>query len=235
MMVEDDDIAPLPERDSMGTVSLYVAMGWILSGFMVIVVGANAAPASRPLRKLLPIVGGYSVFMSLVVWTIAAPIVGAVDGHFWPLVPIGVVAIFCVAMFATVLERLFGLLGILPIVGILMFLGIPASGGALSIYMEPALFVHLHEVLPMAAAVEAVRSTLYFGGDIVGSCLLTFIVWGVVSLLLVTVIDRFKPVRTETPYHEVSIFGDPDVLPEDEDDEEEAGDTVESESVVAQK
>lgn len=217
-----DDVAPLPESDSMGTVSLYVAIGWIMAGFMVIVVGANAAPTSRPLRKLLPIVGGYSVFMSLVVWLIADPIVGAVSGHFWQLFATGVVAIFCCAMFATVLERLFGLLGILPIVGILMFLGIPASGGALSIYMEPVLFVHLHEYLPMAAAVESVRSILYFGGDIMGACILTFIVWGVVSLLAVTLIDKVKPLRTEIETITVPIYGDSDEEEREGDDEEGA-------------
>lgn len=212
-----DDVAPLPESDSMGTVSLYVAIGWIMAGFMVIVVGANAAPSSRPLRKLLPIVAGYAVFMSLVVWMIAGPVVGAVSGHFWQLFATGVIAIFCCAMFATVLERLFGLLGILPIVGILMFLGIPASGGALSIYMEPALFVHLHEYLPMAAAVESVRSILYFGGDIVGACILTFAVWGVVSLIAVAVIDKVKPLRTETEKITVPIYGDGSDESEDAD------------------
>lgn len=61
--VVEEDIAPLPTIDSMGTVSMYIAMGWILSGFMMIVVGANAAPASRALRKLLPLLVIYSAFV----------------------------------------------------------------------------------------------------------------------------------------------------------------------------
>ncbi|MGO1949267.1 MAG: ABC transporter permease [Mycobacteriaceae bacterium] len=217
MPVETDDITPLPDRDSLGTVSLYLAIGWMMAGFMVILVGSNAQPASRPLRRLIPIVAGYAVFMSFVVWLIASPIVGAVGpGHFLPLWGVGIVAIFSVAMFAAVLERLFGLLGVIPIVGVVMFLGIPASGGALSIYMEPALFTHLHGVLPMAASVESARSILYFDSDIVGQCLRTFAIWGVVSLVLVMIIDRFKPLRTTTPHHVERIWGSDD---DDEDDE----------------
>jgi hypothetical protein len=210
MQVTTDDLRALPDRDTMGTVSLYIAIGWMMSGFMIILVGSNAQPESRPLRRLIPIVAGYAVFMSFIVWLIASPIVGGVGpGHFWPMWGVGIVAIFCVAMFAAVLERLFGLLGVIPIVGVIMFLGIPASGGAISIYMEPALFVHLHQVLPMAASVEAARSLLYFDSDIVGQCLLTFVAWGVVSLILVAVIDRFKPLRTHTPHHVEHIYANP--------------------------
>lgn len=196
MEVALDDVAPLPARDSGGVSTMYIAMGWILSGFMVIVVGANAAPATRPLRKLLPLVGVYSLFMSALVWLIAGPVTGTVDGHFAGLFGAGAVTIFCIAMFAAVFERLIGLLAVIPAVGILMFLGVPASNGALSMYMVPELFRDLHAWLPMPAAVEMIRSILYFGGDVVGTHLLTLGIWGAVSLAVVYVIDAIKPVRT---------------------------------------
>lgn len=191
-----EEVAPLSTSDTMGSVSMYIAMGWILSGFLIIVVGANAAPSSRPLRRLVPIVAGWSAFMSAVLWLIAGPITGSISGHFWPLLGTGAVAIFCVAMFSAVLERLVGMLAVVPAVGILMLVGIPASGGGLSIYLEPVIFRALHEVLPMPAAVESVRSILYFGGDTVASHLATFGVWGAVSLVLVMIIDKVKPLRS---------------------------------------
>ena len=196
MSLDTEDVAPLTTGDSAGTASMYIAMGWMMAGFLIIVVGANAAPASRPLRKLVPILAAWSVFMSAVLYLIAGPMVGAVHGHFWPMFGTGIVAIFAMAMVATVFERLIGMLSILPVVAILMFLGIPASGGALSVYMEPEIFRVLHDILPMPAAVEAVRSIMYFGGDVVGGALINFGIWGAVSLALVAVIDRFKPLRT---------------------------------------
>ena len=198
IQVDVDRIVPLPNRDSMGTVTMYVAMGWMLAGFMVIIVGANAAPASRPLHKLLPIVAVYSGFMSAVILLIAGPITGALAGvGWWQLWQTGMIAIFCVAMFATVFERLFGMLAILPVIGVVMFLGVPASNGAMSVYMIPSFFRGLNDVLPMAAAVDAARSIVYFDSDTLGVAILTLVAWGVVSLLVVAIIDHFKPVRTE--------------------------------------
>ena len=194
-----EDVAPLRDDDSMGMATMYLAMGWIMAGFMIIVVGSTAAPASRPLRRLIPIVAAWAVGISAFLWVIADVFVGAIDGHFWPLLGVGAVAVFCVAMFTAVFERFMGMLAILPVIGLLMFLGVPASGAAMSIYMEPEIFRFLHEVLPMPAAVESIRSILYFGGDTVGSHLLTLGIWGAVSLVLLVIIDRVKPPRTE-PY-----------------------------------
>ncbi|MFC3244069.1 ABC transporter permease [Gordonia humi] len=204
MPVVTDDVAPLPAKDSMGTVTMYIAMGWLMAGFMVIIVGANAAPGSRPLPRLLPIVGVYSAFMSGVVFIIARFITGSIgDGHAWQLWAAGTVAIFCVAMFATVFERLVGMLAIVPVIGILMFLGVPASSGAMSVYMEAPFFRDVHDIIPMGAAVDAARSILYFGSDTLGGSLLTLGAWGVVSLIVVAIIDRIKPLRTTSEMLEV--------------------------------
>ena len=192
-----ENLAPLKDSDSMGMATMYLAMGWIMAGFMIIVVGSTAAPASRPLRRLVPIVLAWAVGISAFLWVIADVFVGAIDGHFWPLLAAGTVAVFCVAMFTAVFDRLIGMLAILPVIGILMFLGVPASGAAMSIYMEPEIFRFLHEILPMPAAVESIRSILYFGGDTVWAHMLTLGIWGAVSLIVVMIIDRFKPVRTE--------------------------------------
>lgn len=197
--LEVENVAPLSDDDSMGSVSMYLAMGWIMAGFMIIIVGATAAPMVMGLRTLLPILAGWSLAMSAVVWTIAGPIVGAVHGHFLPLWGVGAVAILSTALFTTIFVRLLGMLAVLPVIAVLMFLGVPASNGALSIYMEPAIFRTLHDVLPMPAAVESARSILYFDADIVGGHLMTFAIWGAVSLVVVAVIDRLRPRGAATP------------------------------------
>ncbi|KSZ59049.1 hypothetical protein Z045_10680 [Rhodococcus pyridinivorans KG-16] len=190
-----ENLAPLPGSDTMGTVTLYVAMGWIMSGFMVIVVAGGAQPAAMVLRQIVPIAAGWAVFMPIVLWVIADPITGAVDGHFLPLWGVGIVATFTTSMFTLALHRLFGLLSVIPAIGILMFVGVPASNGAMSMYMTPEIFRFLHGVLPMPAAVESVRSILYFGGDTVGPHLVTFAIWGAVSLLFVIAFDRIRAGR----------------------------------------
>ncbi|MGW1742229.1 ABC transporter permease [Nocardia sp. NPDC001965] len=191
--LETENVAVLADTDTMGTVSMYLAMGWIMAGFMIIVVGSTAAPMVMGLRTLLPILAGWALAMSAVVWVIAGPIVGAIEGHFLALTGIGAAAIFSTALFTTIFVRVLGMLAVLPVIAVLMFLGVPASNGAMSIYLEPQLFRMLHEVLPMPAAVESARSILYFDADIVGTHLTTFAVWGVISLVVVALIDRFRP------------------------------------------
>lgn len=197
MDLEVDDVKPLPDRDKNGVVVMYVAMGWILAGFMVVIVAANANPWSRPLKRMIPIILIYAPYMSLVVALIAGPITGAVDGHFAALWGAGIIAIPCISMFAMVFERLIGMFAIIPVIGTLMFAGVPASNGALSEYMVPSFFATLHDFLPMAASVETIRSILYFGGDVVGEHLQVLGLWGLVSLALVFLIDGIKPPRTE--------------------------------------
>lgn len=80
----------------------------------------------------------------------------------------------------------------------LVFLGVPAFNGSLSIYTDPVFFVWLHGFLPMPAAVESIRSILYFDADVVAQHLLTFGMRGALWLVLVSSIVKFKPVRTET-------------------------------------
>ncbi|WP_280458668.1 ABC transporter permease [Nocardia carnea] len=193
MPLEIENVTALADTDTMGSVSMYLAMGWIMAGFLIIVVGSTAAPMVMGLRTLLPLLVGWALAMSAVVWVIAGPITGAVHGHFLPLLGVGAVAIFSTALFTTIFVRLLGMLAILPVIAVLMFLGVPASNGAMSIYMEPEMFRVLHDVLPMPAAVESVRSILYFDADIVGSHLTTFAVWGVISLVIVAAIDRLRP------------------------------------------
>ncbi|MGO3279666.1 MAG: ABC transporter permease [Brevibacterium aurantiacum] len=197
MELDVDNVAPLPDRDKNGVVVMYIAMGWILAGFMVVIVGANANPWSRPLKRMIPLTAVYAPFMSLVVALIAGPITGAVDGHFAQLWGAGIIAIFCIAMFAMVFERLIGMLAIIPVIGTLMFAGMPASNGAISEYMIPSFFTTLHDFLPMAAAVETIRSIIYFDSDVVTEHMQVLGLWGLVSLALVFLIDSIKPPRTE--------------------------------------
>nr|WP_245190148.1 ABC transporter permease [Leucobacter exalbidus] len=206
MPLEINNLQALPDRDSAGVVTMYIAMGWILAGFMIVVVAANAQPKSRPLKRMLPITAAYSVMMSALLYLIAGPITGAISGHFFALWGAGAFAIFCIAMFALVFERLMGMLAVLPVVGLLMFLGVPASNGAFSIYMAPEWFRTLYELLPMPAAVEMVRSILYFDGDVVAHHMQVLGLWGAISLAIVILIDAVKGVRTEPDFNGHSMW-----------------------------
>lgn len=189
------DVAPLSGEDSMGTVAMYLGMGWIMAGFLLAMVLGNAAPDLIRLRRFAPIAVAWGIVMSAVVWLIAGPIVGAVSGHFLALWGIGALAIAAVALFSSVFVRLLGIIAVIPIITVLMFLGVPASGGGVSVYMIPELFRALHAVLPMPAAVESARAVLYFDGTGVGGHLVTFLIWGVVGIVGAAAIELYRSRR----------------------------------------
>jgi hypothetical protein len=70
-----------------------------------------------------------------------------------------------------------------------MLVGVPASGGGISLYMVPELFRDLNDVLPLPAAVDIVRATVYFDRTGVAGHLATIAAWGAVCLLIHIGID----------------------------------------------
>lgn len=186
----ETDVVPLTDSDTMGSNSMYVGMAWIMAGFLMMSVLRGGAPELKRLRQFLPLLAGWAVGMSVWLWFLFDVIIGAVTGHAWEMIGFGAVTIFAVSLFAGLFTRTLGLAGIIPAMGVLMMAGVPSSGAGLSLYMVPEIFRQLNAYLPMPAAVEAVRSFVYFDGAGVGQNLLVIVIWGVSALLLHLVVDR---------------------------------------------
>uniref|UniRef100_A0AAU1M2U6 ABC transporter permease n=1 Tax=Streptomyces sp. NBC_00148 TaxID=2903626 RepID=A0AAU1M2U6_9ACTN len=193
-----EDLAPLPAHDNMGTSSLYLTIGFVMAGFLFVTIVSTAAPELMKLRKMIPLFAGWAALMSVSIWALAGPVIGAVEGQAWQLLGIGWLMIFSVAMVTALLARFLGPLAVIPAVTLFMFLGVPSSGGALSTYVEPVLFQSLHSVLPTPATLESVRSVLYFGGTGVGGHLLTIGLWGAAGLALNALVELVQR-RRKTP------------------------------------
>ncbi|MGW6356398.1 ABC transporter permease [Streptomyces sp. NPDC055092] len=190
--MDHKDVTPLPTSDSMGIAVLFTAIGWMLAGYLVVTMVSSGAPELSSRRRMVPLMAGWAAVMSTVVWLLVGPVIGAVDGHAWALLGLGWLSVFSVAMAQTFFARVFGPLAVLPGIALFMFLGVPSSNIMMSIYTVPGMFAFLHEVLPLPAAGEALRSILYFGGDGVGGHLAVLGVWAVAGLLLTTGIDRLR-------------------------------------------
>ncbi|MEU9273300.1 hypothetical protein AB0E04_49330, partial [Streptomyces sp. NPDC048251] len=85
--------------------------------------------------------------------------------------------------------RTLGIAGVIPVLVIALLVGVPSSGGGISLYMVPDVFRDLNDVLPLPAAVDIVRATVYFDGTGIAGHLATIIGWGAVCLLLHIGID----------------------------------------------
>ncbi|GAB2832737.1 DUF3533 domain-containing protein [Actinocorallia aurea] len=191
--LQREDIAPLPAEDGAGISTLYLTLGWILSGaIFVLVVGAAAPELMRP-RPFALVAAGWAVFMGFAVWLTIGPVIGAIDGH-PELIGLGALASFTGALVTAFFSRLLGPLGRyspalaqiagVPAIGLLVILGVPASGGAVSVWLEPSFFQWLHGILPMPAVLETARSILYFDARTLGGHLTTLLIWLFAFLIL---------------------------------------------------
>ncbi|WP_052850178.1 ABC transporter permease [Streptomyces avicenniae] len=192
LTVVPHEVAPLPEGDMSGVAVMFMGVGMMLSGYMAVTVLSNGAPELMTLRRLVPLLIGWGALMSLVIWTLAGPVVGAVSGHTAEILGIGWLAVVAVGLTQALLSRLAGPLAVIPGIALFMFLGVPASNLALSVHTMPGFFSFLHDVLPLPAAGESLRAVLYFGGDGAGGHLLTLAAWAAAALLLTAVIDTLR-------------------------------------------
>ncbi|ROO87925.1 hypothetical protein EDD29_5573 [Actinocorallia herbida] len=205
VVLQQEDIAPLPASDGAGVSTLYLTLGWILSGVLFVPVAGAVVPHLMRPRPFAIVAGGWAVFMGFAIWLTVGPIIGAIDGH-PELIGLGALASYTGALFTVFFSRLLSPLGRLnpalaqiaavPAIGLLVMMGVPASGGALSVWMEPSFFQWLHGVLPMPAVLETARSVLYFDARTLGGHLTTLLIWLFAFLIL-----NFVPLTRRQPAH----------------------------------
>ncbi|QAY64340.1 DUF3533 domain-containing protein [Xylanimonas allomyrinae] len=196
------DVAPLTTHDVQGTNTMYIAMSWVMAGFLICTVLRGGAPQLRTITHQLPLLAGWAVGMSVALWFLFSVVIGAVDANAAGLIGCGALAILAVSLATSVLTRTVGMAAVPLVVVVMMLVGVPASGGGLSLYMVPGVFQSLHHVLPLPAAVDVVRSLSYFGGTGVGSGLLTLTAWAAAGLIANVLADRHLATRPAHPQPE---------------------------------
>lgn len=189
-VVDPVDLAPLPAEDSSGTAVLFAAMGLMLAGYVPLSAMLLGTPNLTRLRRFVPCSLGWSLLMSVVTWLIVGPVIGAVDGHFLPFVAVGALAVMAVHVCQLLFTKILGPFAVL--VGMLLWVifGVPSSGLAMSIHTMPGFFGWLHDVLPLPATGQALRSIVYFDGDGIGRHLLVLAAWLAVGLALAALKER---------------------------------------------
>lgn len=190
--VEHREIAPLPPEDGMGISAMMIVTGWILAGYMIVTMVTQGAPEVFTLRRMPAFLAVWAALMSIVVWLIADPVIGAVGGHAVEMLALGWATIFAVGLAQSFIARLIGGLGSIVGVFVLMYLGVPSSNLGMPVKAMPGFFEWLHGVLPTPAAGEALRAVLYFGGDGVSGHLLVLALWGAVGVAGSVALDSLR-------------------------------------------
>jgi hypothetical protein len=178
-----EDLKPLPEHDSFGMVTMYIMLAFCIGGYMVAMfLGMMGGPLLH--RTRFAVIAGGAVVVSLLANTLAGPVIGAVEGHFWQMFLIAAGWIFAIGLAVNGLSYYFGRFITLPAILIFVFLSIPASGAAYPVWMLPSFFGAIQHGVVGFGMTEMIKRTLYGVGEPYWVGLVQMAVYAVVGLLL---------------------------------------------------
>jgi hypothetical protein len=181
--VQLEDLAPLPAHDAYGTSLFYLALAWTIGSYVgAMFVGLMGNGLPHRTRFLL--VAAITVPLCLVATVITGPLLGAVDGHLPALCLLGSAAGLSIGLFVNGLGFYVG--RYLPGVALvlLVFLNIPASGGAFPPELVPGFFAWLHPFALGTGLIGALRDVVYGVDNYLWPGLATLGAYGVVGLTL---------------------------------------------------
>jgi len=199
------DAVPANPGDARGLSAFYLAVGWVVGGYLVAsIIGVSAG--SRPVTRVRGLVrlgalAVYSLVSGIGGAVILGPVLDVFSGHFWALAGFGTLLVFAVGAFTTALQVWTGLVGIGLAILLFVVLGNPSAGGAYPAPLLPPFWAAIGPWLPPGAGTGAVRGIVYFGGAGVGTAslvLLGYAVVGVVATMLGAgrrgTVDELEPV-----------------------------------------
>ncbi len=185
------DVLPAGDGDARGLSAFYLAVGWVVGGYLVAAI-IGISSGSRPLTRgrgatRLAALAVYALLSGVGGTLVAGPVLGALDGHLVALSVFGALLVVAVGAFTMALQVWTGLVGIGLAIVLFVVLGNPSAGGAYPAPLLPPFWAAIGPWLPPGAGTAAVRGIAYFGGAGVAQAvwvLVAYAVLGVVGVLL---------------------------------------------------
>ncbi len=186
--VETTDAIPAGDGDARGLSAFYLAVGWVVGGYLAAsVLGITAGTRLPSLRRAgVRVAGmiGYAALSGLGGAWVTGPWLGALDHGFWELAGFGSLLVLAVGLATLALETWLGLVGIAAAIVLFVVLGNPSAGGAYPTALLPSFFGMIGPWLPPGAGTSAIRGIVYFDGAGVGRSVLVLAGWLVAGLAL---------------------------------------------------
>ncbi|MEV4443344.1 ABC transporter permease [Streptomyces sp. NPDC049577] len=174
------DVNPLQKGDPRGLAIFYITLSAVILGFIgAIQLNVNAGALTPGER-----IGFITAYSLLGGFTISAVVdwgLGALRLPFPESWLILALTMFTSAMVFTCFNTLFGRWAMLPTWGLMVLLGNPSSGGAVSWPLLPSPLGVIGRWLPPGASVNAQHTAVYFGGYQHPFPFVVLAVWAAVS------------------------------------------------------
>jgi len=190
-------VHPLPASDGRGLVAFYLAVGWVVGGYL----GATLfglAFGTTPARHRVALRLGGLVALGLVVGLGGALIASGIAGYDQGLLVMtlgGVLTVLAVGAATVGFQSLLGLGGTGLAILIFVIVGNPSGGGPYATELLPGFWRVLGPLLPPGAATTLVRDAAYFPEASIAGPVLVLVAWTVVGAALALAIgDRGRSV-----------------------------------------
>ena len=182
------EVRPLPSGDEIGLGIFMFMVVCTICGYITPTVLETITPGLRPSRRY-PIIAVTSLLVATIAYLIGGLGYGTYNGSFGTVLAfIGVGALYTltIGLGTRLFQVLLGPPGIFASLAIFVFLNIPSLGATYTSQVLAPFWRFLNHFWVGAAAVNAERSILYFGGQGVGTDMIRLLVWtaGIVVLLL---------------------------------------------------
>jgi hypothetical protein len=182
-----EDAVPARASDARGLSAFYLAVGWVVGGYLVasiIGVSNGSVPASRA-RAVTRLVSlaAYALVSGIGGALITGPVLGVFSGHLLALWGFGALVVFAVGAFTMALQVWTGLVGIGLAILLFVVLGNPSAGGAYPAPLLPPFWAAIGPWLPPGAATGGIRGIVYFGGAGAGGGALVLAGYALVGLV----------------------------------------------------
>jgi hypothetical protein len=174
------DVNPLQDGDPRGLAIFYISLAAVIIGFVGAIQLSVHARALTPLERIAftvayALLGGFAI-AAVVDW-----LLGALDLPFVESWLILAFTMFASGMTFTMFNTLFGRWAMLPTWGVMILLGNPSSGGAVSWPLLPSALGVIGKWLPPGASVNAQHTAVYFAGHQHAFPFLVLAGWALVS------------------------------------------------------
>ncbi|WP_203183760.1 ABC transporter permease [Streptomyces pratensis] len=174
------DVKPLQKGDPRGLALFYISLAAVIIGFVGAIQLSVHARALDPLERIgftvaYALLGGFAI-AAVVDW-----LIGALDLPFVESWLILALTLFASGMVFTMFNTIMGRWAMIPTWGLMVLLGNPSSGGAVSWPLLPSALGHIGRWLPPGASVNAQHTAVYYQGHQYALPFLVLAAWALVS------------------------------------------------------
>ncbi|MEV0026042.1 ABC transporter permease [Streptomyces atroolivaceus] len=174
------DVKPLQEGDPRGLALFYISLAAVIIGFVGAIQLSVHARALNPLERIL-FTGAYALLGGFAIAAVVDWWLGALDLPFVESWLILAFTMFASGMVFTMFNTIMGRWAMIPTWGLMVLLGNPSSGGAVSWPLLPSALGQIGRWLPPGASVNAQHTAVYYQGHQYAFPFLVLAAWSLVS------------------------------------------------------